>query len=99
MTKITVEMPLVAKCSVGDCVYNANSNCHARAITIGDPVLPECDTFLAGEHHANPAAQIAGIGACKSAACKFNSDLECVADSVQVGLIRSEPNCMTFTLR
>ncbi len=99
MTKITLEMPLVTKCSVDECAYNSKSNCHARAITVGNPILPGCDTFLAAEHHATQSAQIAGIGACKTAGCKFNDDLECVAESIQVGLIRSKPHCMTFTLR
>lgn len=99
MNKITIEMPMVSKCMVNACSYNVDSKCHARAITIGDSVHPGCDTFLAGATHTNHAQQIAGIGACKTASCKHNEDFECMADSVQVGMVKSEANCMTFALR
>lgn len=99
MKKICLEMPIVAKCMVSECAYNLSSNCHARAITIGDSLQPGCDTFMAGTRHAKSATQIAGIGACKTAGCKFNEDLECMAESIQVGIIKNEANCMTFVLR
>lgn len=99
MKKITIEMPVVKKCTADECAYNLDNNCHARAITIGDSIHPGCDTFLAGEHHAKSAGQIAGIGACKTAGCKFNDDFECMADSIQVGMIKSEANCKTYSLR
>ena len=99
MNKITLEMPMVTKCMASECSYNVNSNCHARAITIGDSVRPGCDTFLKGPRHIAHAQRIAGIGACKIANCKFNDDLECVADNIQVGMIQSAANCTTFALR
>lgn len=99
MKKITLEMPAVTKCMASECAYNVNSNCHARAITIGDSVHPGCDTFLKGTRHIKQVQQIAGIGACKTATCKFNDDLECMAESVQVGMVRNEANCTTFALR
>jgi len=40
MKTITIETPLVSECSVTECAYNLNSDCHARAITIGDGVHP-----------------------------------------------------------
>lgn len=99
MKKITLEMPMVTSCMASDCAYNVNSGCHARAITIGDATRPGCDTFLKGSRHIRQAQQIAGIGACKTASCKFNDDLECMADSVQVGMVSNEANCTTFSLR
>lgn len=99
MKKICLEMPIVTKCMVSGCAYNADSSCHARAITIGDPTHPGCDTFLAGSHHAKSINQIAGIGACKAIGCKFNDDLECMAESVQVGMVKNEAYCTTFALR
>lgn len=99
MKKICLEMPIVAKCMASECAYNLNSNCHARAITIGDSLRPGCDTFMAGPCHTRSANQVAGIGACKTVGCKFNDDLECMAESVQVGIIKNEANCMTFVLR
>ncbi|MBI5626387.1 MAG: DUF1540 domain-containing protein [Nitrosomonadales bacterium] len=98
MKTITLEMPIVTKCIASECVYNANSSCHARAITIGDSIHPGCDTFLAGSRHTKSVNQIAGIGACKTVGCKFNNDLECIADSIQVGMVKNEANCMTFDL-
>lgn len=99
MKKICIEMPVVTKCMVNECAYNASNSCHARAITIGDSLQPGCDTFLAGSPHAKSAGQMAGIGACKTAGCKFNDDLECMAESIQVGMIKNEANCMTFAMR
>lgn len=99
MKKLTIEMPMVTKCMVSECSYNGSTKCHARAITIGDSIHPGCDTFLAGAEHTKHTEQIAGIGACKTASCKHNEDLECMAESIQVGMIKSEANCMTFALR
>lgn len=99
MKNICLEMPTVMKCVASECAYNTDNNCHARAITIGDSLKPGCDTYMSGSRHIMPARQIAGIGACKIAGCKFNENLECMADGIQVGMIRSEANCMTFALR
>lgn len=99
MNKITVEMPLVSECMVTQCAYNVSNNCHARAITVGDSMHPGCDTFLPESHHTKESQRIAGIGACKASSCKFNDDLECVAESIRVGTVRNEANCITFMTR
>lgn len=99
MKKITLEMPMVTKCQVGQCAYNVGNNCHARAITIGDATHPGCDTFMSNGRHTRQDKMIAGIGACKTATCKFNDDFECMADSVQVSMVHSEANCITFMAR
>lgn len=99
MNKIMIEMPMVANCMANDCAYNVNSNCHARAITIGDATHPCCDTFMNGSQHTKSTSRIAGIGACKTGTCQHNEDLECMADSVQVGMAQSEVKCMTFAMR
>ncbi|MFA6016192.1 MAG: DUF1540 domain-containing protein [Gallionellaceae bacterium] len=99
MNRICIEMPAVTKCTASECSYNIDSDCHARAITIGDALKPGCDTFIAGSHHIKQSQQTAGIGACKTAICKFNEDLECMAETIQVGKIMNEVNCMTFSLR
>lgn len=99
MKKLTIEMPVITECMVSACAYNVSNNCHARAITVGDGVHPGCDTFLKGARHTRQAQQIAGIGACKIGGCKFNDDFECMADSVKVGMVKNEANCMTFTAR
>lgn len=99
MKTVMLEMPMVTKCLATTCAYNKASNCHARAITIGNAIIPGCDTFLTGTVHTRQTGQTAGVGACKTANCKFNEDLECTADSIHVGVIRNEANCMTFALR
>lgn len=96
MNKVTLEMPLVASCSVNGCAYNISAKCHARAITVGDATHPGCDTFLAGVSHTRQARLIAGIGACKMGSCKFNDDLECSAENIQVGMSGNKACCSTY---
>ncbi len=98
MKTITLEMPIVSKCMVTECVYNTDSSCHARAITIGNSVSPGCDTYMAGMRHTKAANLTAGIGACKTVGCRFNSDLECMAESIQVGKVKNKAHCITFDL-
>lgn len=99
MKNICIEMPVIMKCMVSECAYNVGSNCHARAITVGDAARPGCDTFLKGAQHIKKAQHIAGIGACKTAACKFNDDLECVAEGIQVAMIKNKAHCITYAAR
>lgn len=99
MKKICLEMPVVTKCMVNKCVYNTSNSCHARAISVGNSITPGCDTFMGGAQHAKSVGQVAGVGACKTVSCKFNDDLECMAESVQVGIINNAANCTTFALR
>ena len=96
--KITIDIPLVNECAINDCAYNANDMCHAKAITIGDGTHPGCDTsFLKSKKHAKNTNITAGVGACKVAACSFNSDFECSANSIDVGMEDGSINCLTFT--
>ena len=96
--KITIDIPLVEECSINDCAYNVSNKCHAKAITIGDGVHPGCDTsFLQQSKHARDTNIIAGVGACKVTGCAFNSDLECSADSINVGMAGGGSiNCLTY---
>lgn len=95
--KISLDMPQVQACSISDCAYNVGSRCHARAITIGDGVHPGCDTaYRDAPMHTQNKQRIAGVGACKVSACRFNDDLECNADSIEVGLIDKSVNCLTY---
>jgi len=99
MEKVTLEMPLVAKCSVRQCVYNQNQNCHAKAITVGDSIVPGCDTFFEARQHAREVKTIAGVGACKVKNCAHNEDFECRADSIMVGLAMDGVSCLTYSAR
>lgn len=96
--KITIDIPAVEECSISDCAYNMNDKCHAKAITIGDGMHPGCDTsFMKSEKHAKNTTIMAGVGACKVAACSFNSDFECSANSITVGMKDDSINCLTFS--
>jgi hypothetical protein len=89
MNKMTIEMAPVSKCYASQCAYNQNNSCHAKAITVGDGLQPECDTFLSSQTHTQEKTRIAGVGACKIISCKFNSDFDCSADKIKIGMLRS----------
>ncbi|MGA7983147.1 MAG: DUF1540 domain-containing protein [Chromatiaceae bacterium] len=96
---ISVDMPAVEACSVTECAYNLDSDCHARAITVGNGTHPGCETFLGGStgHAANSG--IAGVGACKMTGCRYNVDLECAAENIEVGMAGNLVGCMTYAPR
>lgn len=91
-----INMPGVSECAISECAYNANKACHAIAITIGDGVLPMCDTLFRSSRHGG-IKDIAGVGACKVSACMHNMNLECGAPSIRVGQEGSDGKCLTFT--
>lgn len=97
--KLTIDMPTVSACAVNNCAYNANGNCHARAITIGDQAHPMCDTYLGSTAHIHDTARIAGVGACKVSACQHNNDFECQAHAIQVGFHGNHADCITYKPR
>lgn len=96
--KRIVEMPEVSSCDVADCAYNLNTMCHARGITVGGPNDHLCDTTCTFRSHTH-ASELAGVGACKATGCMHNQDLECQADSIQVGLDGRQALCRTFDKR
>lgn len=92
-----MEMPKVLDCTVTGCAYNNNDECHAMAITIGDPTnTPACDTFFEAERHGGVKDMTAGVGACKCSGCGHNKDYECSADEIHVAMNGNRPDCMTF---
>lgn len=94
--EMTINMPFVETCTISQCAYNKNDQCHARAITIGDGTHPGCDTSYLGAPFHTRANSMAGVGACKVAICKFNNDLECGADSIAVSMQEGTIQCRTF---
>lgn len=95
--QITIDIPIVNECVIEDCAYNFDSNCHAKAITIGDGANPGCDTaFLHPPGHTNNRSTIAGVGACKVMDCAFNTEYECAADRIDVGRKGDDINCLTY---
>ncbi len=95
--KMTIDLPVVSGCSVNECAYNVKEKCHARAITIGNGVHPDCDTFLSASRHIRDNRRVAGVGACKVSACRHNDDFECITDQIMVGRHTGGINCLTFS--
>ena len=93
------DMPVVGECSVAECAYNVHRCCHARAITVGDGIHPGCDTFLAASPHSRDIGRHAGVGACKTSACRYNDDYECTADQIAVGHTGQGARCLTYQQR
>lgn len=94
---MTLDLSTVMKCSVKSCTYNKDSNCHARAITVGDGIEAHCDTYFNCGKHCK-SASIAGIGACKVSVCRFNIDFECTASSISVEMRNGAAECCACEL-
>jgi hypothetical protein len=73
--KMTIQIPAVKNCSVGECAYSSYSTCHAKAITVCDSVHPGCDTYMDGSQAQTHLKVQAGVGACKVSGCQHNVDL------------------------
>lgn len=97
MHQVTVNMPIISKCTASECAYNKNQNCHAKAITVGDFSNPGCDTFFNNGQHSS-RLEVAGVGACKVSSCRHNRDFECSADNIEVGRIDGLMKCLTCKL-
>jgi hypothetical protein len=97
---ISVEMSMVKACEASECVYNAQSSCHAKAITIGGANSPACDTYLGlSLPHVRAVERQAGVGACKMVNCSFNEDYECSAPEIMVGAIKNSAHCVSYLSR
>lgn len=99
MIRIAIDMPVVGECVVGQCAYNTDNRCHARAITVGDGIHPGCDTFLDATPHSRARERHAGVGACKVSACQHNDDYECMAEQIAVGHAGAAVSCLTYRQR
>lgn len=97
---MTMKMPKVEDCSVASCAYNTDKACHAMAITVGEPAGDAvCDTFFRSATHGGVMDMTAGVGACKTSDCQHNSDYECTAAGIHVGLKGNQPDCLSFERR
>jgi len=95
--KTSIDIPVVGACEIDACAYNTDQHYHARAITIGDGEIPECDTLFRGVGRVHAVDIQAVVGACKISSCRFNDDLECSADSIRVGRSGDNAQCLTYT--
>ena len=91
-----LEMPRVQQCTVTQCGYN-HDGCTAFAITIGRS-SSECDTFIDTADKGGTGQVTAQVGACKRSECVHNTNLECGAPAIVVGVGVGEDlaDCLTF---
>ena len=94
-----MEMSKVMECEISECAYNMDNRCHTLAITIGDSMSPQCDTFCQSSAKGGNASCNAGVGACKVSGCINNFNLECSASGVTIGYKDQEADCLTFQIR
>jgi Domain of Unknown Function (DUF1540) len=93
----TQQLPQVQSCSASSCSYNAESACHAGAITIGGDHA-HCGTFV--EISFRGGLDRTGlVGACHRSDCRHNEQLECTASGVQVGTGADAADCLTYEAR
>ncbi|WNV77132.1 DUF1540 domain-containing protein [Geodermatophilus sp. DSM 44513] len=91
------DMPQVQNCAVSSCSYNAESSCHAGAITVGGDHA-HCGTFV--EISFRGGMDRTGlVGACHRSDCVHNDKLECHAPSVRVGPGADAADCLTYEAR
>jgi hypothetical protein len=92
-----MNMAKVTACTVTECAYNKNQQCHTMAITVGGP-HPMCDTYMSSGRGGEDGVT-GGVGACHVASCRFNQSLECHARGIEVGLHANHADCDTFSQR
>lgn len=96
---MAVQTPKVLDCSVTECSYNTNKQCHAVAITVGDSTCAMCDTYFKSSQKGGAMELTGSVGACKEADCKFNNSLECSASGIHVANHMGHADCSTYSRR
>lgn len=97
--ELNIDVSVVEQCSIKECAYNENAQCHAKAITIGDGAIPHCDTLYTDGPQQHFTHSVAGVGACKVTGCIHNKELECGASSISVGMMDGDVQCLAFTMK
>lgn len=93
----TQQLPQVQSCSVSSCSYNADTACHAGAITVsGDHA--HCGTFVEISFRGG-LDRTGMVGACHRSDCRHNEQLECTAPGVTVGAGADAADCLTYEAR
>lgn len=92
----TMDMPVVNQCTAESCAFNHDQNCHALAITIGEPSHATCDTFVTSSVEGGDPAATGHVGACKMNDCRYNDHLECRAPGISVGYDHDLVDCLTY---
>lgn len=87
----------IKMCSVSNCVYNMENNCHTPGINVGPHA--ECSTFLHGTSKGGFTEVEGTVGACQASDCKYNDKLECRAPNIDVALHSIHADCKTYEPR
>ncbi len=90
----TLSLPIVNTCSAEGCSYNHDHDCHAGAITVMEDTAA-CATFY-GDGSKGGVVGTGMVGACHRTDCVHNSDLECSAQGVEIGMSGDVADCLTF---
>jgi hypothetical protein len=86
----------VRSCATTACSFNNNEGCNALAITVaGSESQPTCGTFVQLDARRPVTSETSSVGACHRLECKFNSDLMCSAEGIEV---TDTATCATYTV-
>lgn len=92
-----MDVPKITWCDATNCAYNHDGHCHAIAITIGDKLQPQCDTFLDSPIKGGDSSATGTVGACKVSICKYNEMYECHAPQIHLERHQKHVDCATFS--
>lgn len=91
------KMPPVMNCDVENCYFNREQQCRAGAITVGSEE-PRCETFAESSSHSHVDEQ-AEVGACHVTSCRYNEQMLCDAEGIDVVVHRDHADCETYEPR
>jgi hypothetical protein len=93
-----MEMVKVVDCSVTDCAYNVNKQCHTIAITVGSDCA-RCDAYMHSMNKGGEMDVTGEVGSCHMADCQFNQSLECNAPGIHVAKHSGHADCNTYKMK
>ena len=91
-----ISLPIVSSCSVEACGFN-HDGCRAGAINVSGEHA-HCATFVDSESKSGHSDH-AGVGACTRTDCRFNQDMACTAEAIEVGASFDTADCLTYEAR
>ena len=94
----TMEMVKIVDCSVTECAYNSNKECHTLAITVGSN-CPMCETYTSAKSKGGMDDVTGGVGACRMSDFRYNNMLECNASGIHVSKHSGHADCDTFEVK
>lgn len=91
----TMSLPIVNTCSADGCAYNHDHDCHAGAILVLENTAA-CATYFTNDGAKGGVPDTGHVGACHRVDCVHNENLECGAESVEIGAGGDVADCLTF---